>query len=84
MAESAVLVAGAGPVGLTAAVELRRRGVDCRVIDRLAAPVPYAKAVGIQPRTLELWESAGVLARALDAARPMYGQLVFVNGEQVA
>ncbi|WP_433554974.1 FAD-dependent monooxygenase [Pseudonocardia xinjiangensis] len=84
MAESAVLVAGAGPVGLTAAVELRRRGVDCRVIDRLAAPVPYAKAVGIQPRTLELWESAGVLARALDAARPMYGQLVFVDGEHVA
>ncbi|MGD9529234.1 FAD-dependent monooxygenase [Pseudonocardia sp.] len=84
MTDVDVLIAGAGPVGLTAAVELRRRGVGCRVIDRLAAPMPYAKAVGIQPRTLELWESAGVLARALDAATPMLGQLVFVNGQQVA
>jgi hypothetical protein len=33
----------------------------------------YAKAVGVQPRTLELWESAGVLRRALDAATPMRG-----------
>jgi 2-polyprenyl-6-methoxyphenol hydroxylase-like FAD-dependent oxidoreductase len=84
MSGAEVLIAGAGPVGLTAAVELRRRGVDCRVIDRLAVPAPYAKAVGIQPRTLELWESAGVLTRALDAAIPMHGQLVFVNGEEVA
>ncbi|MGE3289554.1 MAG: FAD-dependent monooxygenase [Pseudonocardia sp.] len=50
MTEVDVLIAGAGPVGLTAAVELRRRGVGCRVIDRLASPMPYAKAVGIQPR----------------------------------
>src|ERR1700754_115896 len=79
-----VLIVGAGPVGLTAGVELRRRGVECRIIDRLLAPIPYAKAVGVQPRTLELWESAGVLARALDASTPMLGQLVYVNGEQVA
>ncbi|WP_433284541.1 FAD-dependent monooxygenase [Pseudonocardia sp. CA-142604] len=83
MAEN-VLIVGAGPVGLTAGVELRRRGVECRIIDRLLAPIPYAKAVGVQPRTLELWESAGVLARALDASTPMRGQLVYVNGEQVA
>jgi 2-polyprenyl-6-methoxyphenol hydroxylase-like FAD-dependent oxidoreductase len=82
MTDTDVLIVGAGPVGLTAAVELRRRGVGCRVIDRLAAPVQYAKAVGIQPRTLELWESAGMLDRALDAATPMHGQIVFVNGQQ--
>ncbi|WP_374224428.1 FAD-dependent monooxygenase [Streptomyces sp. ISL-94] len=37
-----VLVAGAGPVGLTAAAELRRRGVSCRIIDRLPARLPFA------------------------------------------
>jgi 2-polyprenyl-6-methoxyphenol hydroxylase-like FAD-dependent oxidoreductase len=83
MADTNVLIVGAGPVGLTAALELRRRGVDCRVVDRLAVPVPYAKAVGIQPRTLELWEAAGVLTRALDAAIPMHGQIFFVNRRQV-
>ena len=47
-----VLVIGAGPVGLTAAGELRRRGVACRIVDRLPARLPFAKAVGVQPRTL--------------------------------
>ncbi len=79
-----VLVVGAGPVGLTAAVELGRRGVACRLIDRLGEPRQYAKAVGIQPRTLELWENQGVLRAALDAAAPLRGQLVYVNGRQVA
>jgi pentachlorophenol monooxygenase len=81
---SDVLVVGAGPVGLTVAVELRRRGVDCRIIDRLAQAPQYAKAVGIQPRTLEVWENQGLLREALDAAAPMRGQLVFVNGRQVS
>src|SRR4051812_28745486 len=84
MSSTSVLIVGAGPVGLTAAVELCRRGVECRVVDRLTAPIRYAKAVGVQPRTLELWESAGILRAALDAGTPMRGQLVYVNGQQVA
>lgn len=77
-----VLVVGAGPVGLTAAVELRRRGVSCRIVDRLPARLPYAKAVGIQPRTLELWDRAGIVADVLDAAVPLRGQLAYVDGEE--
>ena len=84
MADVDVLVVGAGPVGLTAAVELARRGVDCRVIDQLSAPMPYAKAVGIQPRTLEAWDAMGLVREALDAAEPLLGQRVFVNGRQVS
>ncbi|MER6519889.1 FAD-dependent monooxygenase [Streptomyces sp. NPDC001553] len=75
-----VLVVGAGPVGLTAAAELRRRGVGCRLVDRLPARLPYAKAVGIQPRTLELWDRAGLVRAVLEAAVPMRGQLTYVNG----
>jgi pentachlorophenol monooxygenase len=84
MTDTDVLVAGAGPVGLTAAVELRRRGVDCLIVDRLGERAPYAKAVGVQPRTLEIWDSIGMAGDALDAATPMRGQLLYVNGEQVA
>ncbi len=84
MVDVDVLVVGAGPVGLTAAVELRRHGVDCRVVDRLAAPLPYAKAVGVQPRTLEIWDAMGLAQQALDAAEPMLGQLTYVNGQQVS
>jgi 2-polyprenyl-6-methoxyphenol hydroxylase-like FAD-dependent oxidoreductase len=79
-----VLVVGAGPVGLTVGIELLRRGVPCRVIDRLVEAPQYAKAVGVQPRTLEVWENLGLLRDALDAATPLRGQLVYANGEQVA
>jgi 2-polyprenyl-6-methoxyphenol hydroxylase-like FAD-dependent oxidoreductase len=83
-AESEVLIAGAGPVGLTAAIELARRGIRCRIVDPLFEPPLYAKAVGIQPRTLEVFEGMGVLRRILDAAIQMRGQFIYVNGEKVA
>ncbi|MEY2245389.1 FAD-dependent monooxygenase [Streptomyces sp. BF23-18] len=79
-----VVVAGAGPVGLTAAVALRGRGVRCRIVDRLPARLPYAKAVGIQPRTLEIWDHMGLTRTVLEAAAPMYGQLAYVNGTEQA
>ncbi len=82
--DSDVLIVGAGPVGLTAATELVRHGMRVRVVDRLAAPPQYAKAVGIQPRTLEMWERSGLLADALDEAIPMRGQIVYVDGALVA
>ncbi|MFG2617679.1 FAD-dependent monooxygenase [Streptomyces sp. NPDC048507] len=75
-----VLIVGAGPVGLTAAVELRRRGTGCRIVDRLPRRLPYAKAVGVQPRTLELWDRMGLVRAALDAAVPLYGQLAYADG----
>ncbi|MGW6145379.1 FAD-dependent monooxygenase [Streptomyces sp. NPDC055140] len=81
MADVDVLVVGAGPVGLTAAAELRRHGVDCRIVDRLAVPEPYAKAIGVVPRTLEMWDTMGLVREALDVAVPHLGQLVFIDGK---
>ncbi|MGW4753125.1 FAD-dependent monooxygenase [Streptomyces chartreusis] len=75
-----VLIVGAGPVGLTAAAELRRQGVACRVIDRLPARLPYAKAVGVQPRTLEIWDRMGMVRAALEVAVPMRGHVLYDDG----
>ncbi|MFJ6635463.1 FAD-dependent monooxygenase [Streptomyces sp. NPDC091376] len=79
-----VLVVGAGPVGLTAAAELRRNGAGCRIVDRLPARLPYAKAVGIQPRTMEIWDRMGMVRAALEAAVPMHGQLTYMDGAEGA
>ncbi|MGW2860208.1 FAD-dependent monooxygenase [Streptomyces sp. NPDC001205] len=75
-----VLIVGAGPVGLSAAAELALHGVRGRLIDRLPARLPYAKAVGIQPRTLEMWDRMGLIRKVLEAAVPLRGQLTYVNG----
>ncbi|MFI1655937.1 FAD-dependent monooxygenase [Streptomyces sp. NPDC020472] len=77
-----VLIVGAGPVGLSAAAELRRHGVHCRLVDRLPARLPYAKAVGIQPRTLELWDRMGLVRDVLEAAVPLRGQLTYLDGRE--
>jgi 2-polyprenyl-6-methoxyphenol hydroxylase-like FAD-dependent oxidoreductase len=55
-----VLVAGAGPVGLTMAAELARYGVAVRIIDKAAQRTDKSKALVIWSRTLELLDRAGV------------------------
>lgn len=54
-----VLVAGAGPTGLTLAHELARRGVPFRLVERLPSPSPLSRALGIHARTLEVFDLMG-------------------------
>jgi 2-polyprenyl-6-methoxyphenol hydroxylase-like FAD-dependent oxidoreductase len=62
-----VLVVGAGPVGLTLALDLTRRGVRVRLLDRASGTFPGSRAKGIQPRTLEVFDDLGVAEEAFAA-----------------
>ena len=64
---TSLLVVGAGPTGLTAAVELARRGLIARVIDKKSDPLPLSRAVGINAHSLTLLEASGVTGRLLAA-----------------
>lgn len=65
-----VVIAGAGPTGLTLAIELARRGVPCRVLDKAATLFPGSRGKGLQPRTLEVFDDLGVIGAVLAAGEP--------------
>jgi 2-polyprenyl-6-methoxyphenol hydroxylase-like FAD-dependent oxidoreductase len=56
-----VLICGAGAAGLTLAIDLARRGVSFRLIDRMDGPFQGSRGKGIQPRTQEIFEDLGIL-----------------------
>ena len=62
-----ILIAGGGPVGLTAAIELTRRGYHPRIIDPDSAVSPESRALAVNSRTLDLMEPAGVTELMLAA-----------------
>jgi len=66
-----VLIVGAGPTGLTLACELLGRGVNCRIIDKAASPASTSRALGLQPRTLELFDAMGIVERVLATGGPV-------------
>jgi 2-polyprenyl-6-methoxyphenol hydroxylase-like FAD-dependent oxidoreductase len=68
MARNDVLIIGAGPSGLFAAAELVRHGVDARLIEQEARAHHEARATAIQPGTLEILDSVGLLPPFLEAA----------------
>lgn len=67
MDNAEVLVAGAGPIGLTAAIELRRRGMSCRIIDPLTEPLRWSSVFRISHRIVDSY-SRGTVFVAGDAA----------------
>lgn len=56
-----VLVAGAGPVGLTAALQLARWGASVRVVDAAPGPDTTSRALGTHARSLEIYDQIGIL-----------------------
>ncbi|MGQ0620898.1 MAG: FAD-dependent monooxygenase [Panacagrimonas sp.] len=61
-----VLIVGAGPTGLIMAIEFLRRGVRCRLIDRLPVAHKTSKSFTLHARTLEMMEHIGIAHRFLE------------------
>lgn len=58
---TAVLICGAGAAGLTLAIDLARRGISFRLIEKMESPFHGSRGKGIQPRTQEIFEDLGIL-----------------------
>jgi len=78
-----VLIAGAGPTGLTLAIDLARRGIGVRLIDKAADYFKGSRGDGLQPRTLEVFDDLGVIDRVLEQGRPMPVMRISIGGRFV-
>jgi 2-polyprenyl-6-methoxyphenol hydroxylase-like FAD-dependent oxidoreductase len=65
-----VLICGAGAAGLALAIDLARRGVDFRLIEKTETPFRGSRGKGIQPRSLEVFEDYGIVDRLFATGGP--------------
>jgi 2-polyprenyl-6-methoxyphenol hydroxylase-like FAD-dependent oxidoreductase len=70
MADTQVLIVGAGPTGLTLAVDLGMRGVRCMLIEQKPAPLFLPKMERCNARTLEIYRRMGIAETVRAAGLP--------------
>jgi 3-(3-hydroxy-phenyl)propionate hydroxylase len=73
VSELPVLVVGAGPVGLTAALLLARRGVEVLLVERHPESYALPRAVHLDDEVFRALQAAGVADDVLAVSRPMAG-----------
>jgi 2-polyprenyl-6-methoxyphenol hydroxylase-like FAD-dependent oxidoreductase len=75
-----VLIIGAGPVGLSTAIECVRRGLPVRIVDQDAEATRESRAVAVNPRTLDLLEPSGAAERLVAAGVRLRGFRIVSEG----
>ncbi len=81
--EQPILIVGAGPTGLTAALELSRLNVPVRLIEKAKEPATTSRAIGIQARTLELMQQRGLAEEMVRLGNPAPGASVYGGGKRI-
>ncbi len=78
-----VLIVGGGPTGLTLAIELKRRGIDSRIVDQAETASQKTKALGVMARTLELFEQMGINKTFVDKGHRTTGFHAYSDGKEL-
>ena len=83
MSYSSILIVGAGPTGMTAAIELKRAGLDVRIIDKSDHLAEHSQALVLQARTLEQFQRYGMVDKAVARGRKLNGARFYSEGKQI-
>lgn len=81
MTDLDLLIVGAGPTGLVAAIDAARRGLSVRIVDRNRSRTPYSKALVLHSRSMEVFDDLGCVDRLLAAGRP-FKALNMLDGKE--
>jgi len=84
MAQTDVLIIGAGPTGLVLALWLARLGVRVRIVDKTAEPGTTSRALAVQARTLELYQQLDLTDAVVTRGHRVPAVNLWVKGEAVA
>jgi 2-polyprenyl-6-methoxyphenol hydroxylase-like FAD-dependent oxidoreductase len=84
MAQTDVLIVGAGPTGLVLALWLTRLGVKVRITDKTAEPGTTSRALAVQARTLELYRQLDLTAAVMARGHRVPAVNLWVKGERAA
>ena len=78
-----ILIIGAGPTGLTAALEFARQGVMVEIVDAKAGPSQLSRAVGILPNSIKILSASGASSDILDEGVKFNTVKMHYNGKAV-
>src|SRR5580698_9332609 len=77
-----VVIIGAGPTGLSMAIQLMRYNIDFIIIEKNKTTTPFSKALVVQARTLEIFEEINLAQKAIAEGRITIALNAYENGKR--
>jgi 2-polyprenyl-6-methoxyphenol hydroxylase-like FAD-dependent oxidoreductase len=78
-----IIIIGAGPTGLSLACQCIRYGVDFVIVEKNETVTPFSKAIGVQARTLEVYDQIGLAQPAIERGT-IASRVRLIEGGEVA